>query len=579
LSQVWSSGGGRIGDDKGNALIIRENHIEIFDSSVGGIAKFAPENWVGNTKKPSRVKYGFAIMTLSEIASKANITNDIFWLQIPPQAFSQKEVFATNIQATRKGVVVETEGVVFKDIVLQGTTGVFPGIRGNNSVPQANFQDFTKPPKAPAGVDEDTGMSRDPVETKISGYEEFIRLRQYFLRYAEEKVRSDGDRFLLFVNTKDNQILIVEPLEFDMQRNSKRPLEYNYRIVLKAVGSYDYIFEIDDEEDEFNLLDQLLNVVNNVTALVGQIERSIQLIQRFSENIVDAVVNPLKQLGFALQDLNDGISTIMSLPEVLWSKVTEESLAVREAYPSISQTVSSFSGRNSNRIDPVTGESATADQGGVGGSDYTAITTGSTSATEVTVQRINQQNAFNRNRLIVEQLENGTRSPVPRSFVEDLSNKIRALGDDLADFINLGSDGYNELFQRVVTAQPGELKEASDDEIILLGAIFETVGEMNYLLSTNDAFKATPELAYEKAQAIFEDNLRTQKPSTTREITILQEDTLERIALREYGDVLRWVDLVILNNLKPPYIDPDRTDSFEKSRVKKPGENLLVGRP
>jgi len=40
---------------------------------------------------------------------------------------------------------------------------------------------------------------------------------------------------------------------------------------------------------------------------------------------------------------------------------------------------------------------------------------------------------------------------------------------------------------------------------------------------------------------------------------VRQDDTLQRIALRELGDATRWPDLASLNNLLPPYItgDPD----------------------
>ena len=50
------------------------------------------------------------------------------------KSIQQKEIFANNITATRKGVIVESEGVVFKDIIIKGTTGVFPHQRGSATI-------------------------------------------------------------------------------------------------------------------------------------------------------------------------------------------------------------------------------------------------------------------------------------------------------------------------------------------------------------------------------------------------------------------------------------------------------------
>ena len=40
----------------------------------------------------------------------------------------------------------------------------------------------------------------------------------------------------------------------------------------------------------------------------------------------------------------------------------------------------------------------------------------------------------------------------------------------------------------------------------------------------------------------------------TRTAPILVGDSLRRIALRELGDALRWIDLATVNQLRPPYI-------------------------
>jgi LysM repeat protein len=39
-----------------------------------------------------------------------------------------------------------------------------------------------------------------------------------------------------------------------------------------------------------------------------------------------------------------------------------------------------------------------------------------------------------------------------------------------------------------------------------------------------------------------------------KRVDVLSGDTLQRISARELGDASRWVDIALLNNLKPPYL-------------------------
>lgn len=48
-----------------------------------------------------------------------------------------------------------------------------------------------------------------------------------------------------------------------------------------------------------------------------------------------------------------------------------------------------------------------------------------------------------------------------------------------------------------------------------------------------------------------------------RRATTNRHDTLQKIALRELGDASKWVDIALLNNLKPPYIVQNQADLTE----------------
>ena len=525
------------------------------EASYGGIAFFDPSKWTGNTINPTNVKYGFKVLSSIEIlkntsdvtkASTRQTDSNTYYLDIPPQAITQKEIFSTAIQATRKGIIVETEGVVFKDIIIQGTTGIFPGKRGNFNGPQANLN-LIAPPSPPSGVDIQTGKSKASNIKEVSGYEEFLALRQYFLKYAHDKLQKNGDLFLVFINEKDNQTLIVEPLEFTMERNSKSPLTYNYKIVLKAIGTLNLIFN-DLPPAQKSLLEQILdgigNVSANLSAGIGQARAAINAtsstLQRTFQAIDQTVNGPLRQVQFALEDLSNGLSDTLSLPAILSNNFTSAIAGIRENASTIASTL----GFNN-----------------------------STSAASGAATISFQQDTINH-------INNDSRVQMPRSFVDTVKTSLQTHSDNLADSLNLGDPLYNQIKGRTPTDNPGPLKVASDEEFLLLGNIQKLTDTLNQVLATNSAFQTDAEKEFTAANAIFTNTSLLQsnpdfeftKPVSVRQIRIQQNDTLEKIAARELKNVLRWPELVILNKLKPPYLSPAGGDG-----VKRPGEFILVG--
>jgi hypothetical protein len=541
--------------------------VALFDSKLGGAQGYQKSNWIGNAgSNKNKVRYGFAILNAAKIVGKSLPKGNVYYLDIPPQAISQKEIFATNISATRKGVIVESEGVVFKDIVIQGTTGIMPGPRGGSNSPQANFSDFTAAPKGPAGVKIEDGRSLSQSTSTLSGYEEFIRLRQFFLRYAKEKVDSDGDRFLIFVNEKDSQTLIVEPLEFVMERNSKSPMTYNYRIVLKAIGTLDAALtgSSGSKASPADFLTKAANVAANSSAAIKQARATLaagtQTLSRFSQALDQVFLDPLRQVQFAMEDIADGTATVLSLPAILIRNAKASVLDIRDSADSIASSVNNFSLGSSTGSGGQSGSSATSSsslsaQNATSGSNA-ALTSGQ----------------FNESREVLNKIQTDNRVPLPRSFVTNVVVQAKHLADDLADSLNLGDANYDTIVRRVSTQTPNPLKVASDDELLLLGSLLQVQVALQAVLATNGMFQSDAQNAFDEAAAPFNGNITLQAPTAVREIMIEQGEILERIAQREYGDAARWVDIVVLNNLKPPYIDTVRQDG-----VKIPGDKLLIG--
>jgi nucleoid-associated protein YgaU len=546
-------------------------------------------NWTGNTNRQGgkKLRYGFRVVELNVLANgklaigsansnSLNLSKE-YYLDIPPQAITQKENFATNIQATRRGVIVETEGVVFKDIVIQGTTGVYPGKRDSYGQDRANFSDLTKKPERASGVSKKDGIS-DAGEV-ISGYAEFLALRAFFINYSEEKVNKRGSIFLVFINEKDQQALLVEPLEFVMERNSKAPLQYQYRIVLKCIGSLDAAFnqlgETGDKNPPDLTLEDILNVAANASAAIQQFRAAVgstnQLVQSISQEIDKTFINPLRLLGAALKDVAEGRKNILTSSAALRRNLNESLLSIEEARfdKTIGNLIKDIKLTNTINSAQVSSSVVSASSGTVtqGLFSKRGVTDKVTSA-----KLLSGAQAENFIRTSVLALEQAAQEPLPRAFVEDLRNQAVELLNDLADAVNLGNADYNSIVNRVPTIKANPLKIATTNEYLLLGATQGLISALNQVLSTNSLFQQSIENDFESRQELLKNIFNAQAPTTVREIIIQQGDTLEKISLRTYGTVSRWPDLVILNNLKFPYIAETRSDG-----VKIPGDKLLVG--
>lgn len=540
---------------------------------------FNPNLWTGNTnrKGDKRLRYGFKILDISQfgtdlqLGANSKSTSQTYYLDIPPQAISQKEVFATNVTATRRGVVVESEGVVFKDIVIAGTTGVFPGQRDTYGGQQLN-QSLTSAPTQAGGVQEN-GTSKG--STVISGYAEFMALRAFFLKYSQTKIASNGRKFLLFINEKDQQALVVEPLEFTMERSSKNPMQYQYRIVLKCLTTLDSAFasDLNGAKDPGDILNDIVNVSRNAVAAIQQFRAVVgqtnRLIQSVSQEIDKTFIQPLRLLGTALNDVAEGRANVLAVPTVLSRNLNEAILGIQEnRFTKSSKELAALVISTGVISTSTTSGSVTANNSAASGKISTRGSTDALTSTNL----LNQAKADNYVSSTVNSLETSTLDPMSKSFVQSLKDQAQSLADDCADAVNLGNSDYDAIQNRTPTIIANSLRQPTSSEYLLLGATLNVIAALNQVLSTNNLFLVSTQTTFENDQAALQNIVNLQVPSSAREITIMQGDTLERISLREYGTVTRWVEIAVLNNLKYPYISDSASDG-----VKTYGNKLLVG--
>jgi hypothetical protein len=183
-------------------------------------------------------------------------------LPIPPQTLNIDMPFAMTVEATQGGVIEQANGAPFRDISLQGTTGVLP-LRNTTAKPailnplQGIFlgtsntilgaANTVTTVKNAVGVGDSTPPNVIP-ETDFAskadnspafgtGYYQFLLLKRFLEWYAEAKKGSSYRNITLgFAVYKEQEVYLVTPQAFSVARSASQPLSYQYSLKLRAWG-------------------------------------------------------------------------------------------------------------------------------------------------------------------------------------------------------------------------------------------------------------------------------------------------------------------------------------------------------
>ncbi len=165
-------------------------------------------------------------------------------------------------------------------------------------------------------------------------------------------------------------------------------------------------------------------------------------------------------------------------------------------------------------------------------------------------------------------------SNLPAKFFKDFRDQISKTSDSLADIFGYGNTDYDTFFGRQGTVKNPAPTRPEISHIVLMEAFLKTEQALNSVLSTSDFFEEATTNQNKNFEAYFNNAVSMPEPSSVQESTILRGDTLERIASRTLGTSDRMLELVTLNNLEAPYIDP--TGMTTNQRIKKYGDTILI---
>lgn len=531
-------------------------HIE----SGAGIEKFLSKIVATNWNKS--FPYAFSVVKNQSDSTTHRLFTP-FILPINPQDLSQDENFAITIRPTQGGTMVDHGGNKYKNLIISGTTGVHPF-------------------KGAGGVSKFTGQAIfQPKELKYaSGFEVFLRLRNYFRSYYQYKKELGGnftearDAKLVFKNFKDGEFLIIEVPTFSMKRSSSKPFQYEYNITARVIGNLEFRQD-DQESNDFQTLREFDAIIENALSAIDEARgiflRTSDILRQVEATFDQTVLEPLRRAALTAKAfLGVGTNLADLGPRIIRRSLTALDTAQILLGIRNRQNTQRNQGTLDPRLENIILPTDIVSSARQNGSELILnLPDDSPLAIETSTLPIKIQQEL--------RAEQEEFIDLPRSFYSNLKENIERIKANAEDAFNFNDSLFDNIFNRTPTLVPETTKRATDQEIEALDGLTKAIEGLEFILSTNAFFKSSYTDRINSVNQSFTQNLGLDAKQAVKEIILPKGTTLERLALNELGDARRWVEIIELNNLKPPYISNDNT--LQNDSVKKPGDKILLPQP
>lgn len=545
VNNITASVEGLIADITGKNASVYPNHpstkdIETVLNTIDG------SNWMRLS-----FPYTFSVVNINGAAGNNPFTD--FSLPLAPTAINQKTPFAISIRPTQGGTTTTHSGNRYKDLTIKGTTGNAP-FKGAGGAKAKNGEAIFQPKQL----------------KYLSGYEVFMRLQNWFKAYYEYKKVAGSDASglrLVFKNYKDGEFLVVELLDFEMDRQAPRSFLYDYTLTFKVISHLSFT-ELPNRGLGFE--DALETVTDTLDTARGVFLRSQDILRQVESTYEAVVVEPLRKVSLATKALL-GIPTVAG---DMGNKAIKNTVSAAAAFAILvglkslqdaNKITGTLDRRLANAVLPKDLKSAALTQGPnvISGLNEALMAMDPSSFPEQT-----------RNALAQELSDSST---LPRSFYEDTLSELIRVKQNAEDFLNLGDATYDTLFDRTATLSAPSTKVPTPDEFTLLNAFNDAIGAIRLLLSTEDLFKSSFDSRIKDMVDRFDGNIDLFAENAVRQVKYDAGQTLERIAQKELGDSSRWGEIVEVNGLKAPYVTDDLSSVLEG--VLRPGDTYLIPTP
>ncbi len=542
VDNITASVEGLVNDLLGNANELRDGKHPTGKAIDAVISTVDSSNWL-------KLSFPYTFSVVDIDGTSDNQFTD-FSLPIAPNTLKQTEEFAISIKPTQGGTTTTHSGNRYKLLNIKGTTG-------------------NAPFKGAGGAARKTGEAIfQPKTLKYrSGYEVFLRLRNWFRAYYEHKKvagkEARGLR-LVFKNYKDGEFLIVELLKFDMDRQAARSFLYDYELEFKVISHLNFE-ELISRTTGFE--DALQSAIDAIDLARGVFLRSQDILRQIESTYESVVVEPLRKTSLALKALL-GVGTVAAdmgnkaITNTVSAAGTLAILLGLQSQQNDNKTTGDLDPRLSGAELPNDLENAAKNQGA------SAIINLDEALMAIDPAEFPESA---QNELDQEQIN---ASKLPRSFYLDTLDGLTRVKQNAEDFFNLGDPAYDALFGRTTTLSAPFTKVITAAELDVLKAFNDAAEGIKLLLSTEDLFKSGFDARIQDMVDRFDGNIELFAESAVRQIKYEAGLTLERMAQKELGDSTRWGEIVEVNGLKAPYVTDDLSSTIKN--ILKPGDSILI---
>jgi len=516
-------------------------------------------------------------------------TRGRFTLPISPQSLSIDMPFAFQVEATQGGIIEQSNGSPFRDIVLQGNTGVLP-LRSATAAPTkfsalsgifagtvSAVSTLTKSANQLAGttpnnVNPDSEFESGGDMHEGTGYFQFLLLKRYLEWYSNAKKGPAGANLALgFAVWKENEIYLVTPSKFSVNRSGQSALTYNYTLAMRAwkrivqsPGEAGTVPPVAFPGRDANTYAKVLNGIENARKVLENGRNVLQAVRSDANSLVfgnirrvtlaakDVIGTAFSVADFPASmasDFQKGILESQTLLDSLGPDVTAKTAELIKHFESLKQETQK---NKTGSGDTETNKSALSNQKGsspalravANPEDYydfwSRIKIDTLNLRGDTIRRVDAERAAVNN--------------FRREDYETIRNDIASVLADFEAAVGVGDPTYNAIYgssnRKLVRSEP------SDGDWDIIFNLGEIIRQMDALAASSSVNKQQNDTATDFIAGFAQrSGIAFTKPTSKFLVPFPYGYTLEQLSAKYLGSPDRWIEIASLNGLKSPYVD------------------------
>lgn len=512
---------------------------------------------------------------------KYRSTGEKFTLPISPQELNLDLPFATQVNANITGVTIQHGGAPFRNISLQGTTGVvirknrgkpfeqrliaesiFAGTISSAGVVNTASQRLNGNTGQPLNVNIGASpnfQDDDHIDSTQTGYYQMRLMERFLESYIALKTNNSKSNDKLgsfglgvdlrnpktlrmgFCIWKDESIYLVEPMQFTKRRIVSSPMEYTYTLTLRAWRR----IELDGANNQNSFTTP--SIAKNPNALVQAFNnfRDVTEIIRGSNDVLQAVVNdPVNLLSETLRETTlflsafAGLKTsLIHLPDTITNDcipvIQRDWMTLRSQFHSLISVDTDNALRSPLPLNNAAKKDIRLNLFPNVSPDLLRIPQSIRNKIDMEKQRVQKFN---------------------RKDFEKKRDFVQSIAADFADRVGAGNVTFSETYDR---ATPTATRTPTSDEFDILYSLNEAALVLDQLAASSDidpVFLSSVEYVAGLAE---KSGIAFKVPQSKFAVPFTYGSTLEQIALQYLKDANRWYEIATLNGLREPYVDEE----------------------